>query len=208
MMNWTTMGSFWVIASLPLVFYMIYLVIKQKNSSKYIQLFIAALVLALIIFFNKELIYNYLQQAQFYIKGNLYVFGNDFGIYNFSFINTIYYFLKLSILIFTPLFILELINSIKKKEVSGILFFSFLILLPIVSLSYTLGRIDNQFMTRIMYLSMSFLAVMIPYYIRKKFSKTLLILIVIITFFCFWKDVIFKISPDSQNLRSGGGYKY
>ena len=171
MMNWTTIGSFWCISSLPLAIYMLYKLFKTPNSNKFLSLFIIITAILIILLPNKDFIIAYLKQTQYYISGNLYAFGNDFGDYNYSLKQTLYYLPRFIVYIFLPIFIIELVYTLKNKRLNETFFYLFIILFSIISVNYAFGRIDYELLTRITYISLPFIGVFLPYYLYIKFPK-------------------------------------
>ena len=169
MINWTTIGSFWIISALPLAGVMIFKLLKQPN--KLLNIFIIIGVLLILLIPCKDFIIEYLKQAQYYVAGNLYSFGNNFGTYNYSIAKTCYYLPKLLMYIMLPVFISELINSFKNKKINDILFYLFIVIFTIISVNYAFGRLDYEYLTRISYISLPFLGIMIPYYLYIRFSN-------------------------------------
>jgi hypothetical protein len=156
-LTYTTIGSFWVISSLPLALYLIYKNFKNK------KIIIPIIVFAISLFICKDTLIDYIKEAPYYIKGTLYSFGNLFP----PSINDITYAFQCNFaLLFTPILILELLKIIKEKEynIKSIFFCVFCILMTIVSLKYTLGRIDYTIYSRIQIISIPMLSIALPYY--------------------------------------------
>lgn len=166
---WTTLGTFWTLSVLPLAIYLLYKLIKEDGHCKVLKLLILAALSILALKYSMPA--EYLNQSQFYIKGNLFAFGNMFD-------QTFYIFLPFTIkkcfaLLIVPFFIVELIKELSRKEksIDTIAFYLFVIIFPIISLNYTLGRIDGGRMTRIAYISIPYLMLVLPYYLYKRFPS-------------------------------------
>ena len=221
MTTWTTMGTFQLIAAFPAFCYILFKLIKSDNKFKAAKLLTIAGIIFIIIIKNLQFIKNYIDFSKDYIAGNIYAFGNCFPQYNLNLGALTTVFINLFSIIAVPLFILELINEVfngdnlKKSayevnlnntyttdtnKTKRILFYAFFSLIPLISLNYTLGRIDGELYSRISQISLSNIAVVIPYYICLKFPKStdniikfifqiIMIAIIIYTFINF---LIFK----------------
>lgn len=180
----TTHGSFWFIASMPFATYMIYHICKRNKKTKYLKLSFACLILLILLYIEKDTIYNYLLESTYYIKGNLLSFGNNFSKRN-NLISIVDFSIKTFALIILPFFIVTLFKELNKKERNHkiIYFLIFSILFPLVAISYSLGRIDGDAMGRISQVSIIYLCLLLPYYIYLKDKKKELI-VAIFSFFC------------------------
>ena len=158
-MLWTTIGSFWLLASLPLAFY----TIQKKPEFKYILSGIILLIILILSF--REPIFYYLSESKNYLNGFLYSFGNNFG--NFGEINIFEYIYKIFALLFIPVLIIQLIKEYRceSRNTDKILFLVFAILFAIISLPYTLGRIDGSGFIRLGYISSAYIFIFLPYFI-------------------------------------------
>ena len=178
---WTTYGTFWFMATMPLAGYVLF---KFSKTDKMVLKFISLIFLvALIIFLNKDIIYNYILQAPNYIQSNLYAFGNGFPKIKLHQIFSDL--IKLFALFITPYFIVKLIDELKKSQKNIVYLFTlvFSIIFVCTSLNYTLGRIDFIAMQRIKDISMSYLGIIIPYLLLQKNSRYLLFFKYIAVFF-------------------------
>lgn len=174
--NWTTIGSFCFIATLPIAIYML---IKLLNKKKIIDIAIILLFTASIFYISHDLIFQYLNEAQYYVKGNLIVFGNGFPEYR----TNLYYLLilfgitliKCFALIITPCLIIELTKELfnKTKNFELIKLYTFFILFVVVSIPYTLARLDVLGFSRTTNISFTYLAFVLPYliYAKNKINK-------------------------------------
>lgn len=149
---WTTYGLFWLIASLPLAIY-----VFMKQPPKYISLILVGLIL----FFSKDFLHNYANVAIDYIQSNIFAFGNDFPALKLIQIPSDL--IKLFAFLITPYFIIKLIEEVKNKNTNNIFVLLFAILFVCVSVNYALGRIDEILMLRIRDISLSYLALIIPF---------------------------------------------
>lgn len=174
-MVWTTIGTFWIVASLPAAIYIIYRQIKNSSSKDNINFIFPASLLLMLLFLSKNILFNFFEQAAYYIKGNLYAFGNNFGSFNICIQQILYYSYKLFALLIIPIFIIELFYRLKEKylNIRFILFLIFAIIFPIISLGYTMARIDGELMQRIEYISVPYLLILFPFYIYIKNSAIL-----------------------------------
>lgn len=176
--NWTTIGSFCFIASIPFAFSV---AAKLLNKNKLLNIAIILLFTGAIFYLSHDLIFEYLKEAQYYVKGNLIVFGNGFPEYRANLFYLLIIFAvtltKCFALIITPCLIVELIKELlnKTKNYELIHLYIFFILFTVVSVPYALGRIDSRLFSRMAYISFSYLAFIIPYliYTKGKFNKKL-----------------------------------
>ena len=187
---YTTYGLFWVMASLPLVFY-----VCLKNPYRYHKVFFLIIFVAGIIFFNKDFIHSYSLEAANYIQSNLFVFGNDFAPLKWQ--QTISNLIKLSAFLVTPLFIIKLFEEFKskRKNIEFIFAILFAILFVIFSINYSFGRIDFITMQRIRDISLSYLGILIPYVILIKNNKSIKVFKLLAVFMS-----IFLITNYAHNL--------
>ncbi len=168
--------------------------LKEKDSRKFLKLFLIFLFAAGIIYFARDLFFYYSLNAKEYIKGNLYGFGNGFGFYT----NLFLYLTKCFALFIFPCLLYEFISFFKNKNKDEEYFFFllFALILPFVSLNYTFGRIDFECLARAATLSYPVISVFVPYYIYKKYRenkilKTLfVILFIVFSFNYFFKKTI------------------
>lgn len=168
--NWTTIGSFCFIASIPFAVNMIIKLFKESNN-KLRDISIILLVLLSIFYFSHDLILGYLKEAQYYVKGNLPAFGNSFpSKIQYLLLHFPIIIMKLFALLMVPCLFIELCKEFFNKNISkvNIYLLAFLVLFPIVSISYTLGRIDGKYFTRIFQISLAYIALVIPYLIYYK----------------------------------------
>ena len=205
---WTTIGTFWVTASLPAFIYVVY-----KMQNKKTNLIIAFIILFLLSIIFRNSFFEYLSLSKYYIQGNLYAFGNDFiNIENkMPFVIAIEWFYKMFALFFTPVIILEIVNHIKTKDLNKIFFLLFSLIFVIVSLAYTMGRLDNGNFFRLEYISFPFLCLIMPYWFCKfaqieqkiKFEKILsIVLVIYILYSCFYLlPKKFNISEYQNNAK-------
>lgn len=169
---WTTYGTFWLLASLPLAIYVFY-----KQPHKYISL----ILIGLLLFLTKDFLHNYITSAMDYILCNVFVFGNDFPALKWQQIPS--NLIKLFAFLATPFFIIKLFEEYKNKNLNHVLVLLFAILFVFVSINYSLGRIDGILMLRIRDISLSYLAIIIPYLFinSKKLKYIALIFAILLT---------------------------
>ncbi len=171
-MIWTTIGSFWLVASTPLLIHQIIKIYNLSDNNKMIKLFFSFLPFSLLLYFSHSTIYEYFKEMSAYVSGNLLVFGNLFGELNLTFFSLLKYGFKLFALFFLPVLVCELLTRIKKNENTTLVYFLlFAIILPIISISYTLGRTDLGCFYRIEFISQAYLLVFLPYFLYKFSSK-------------------------------------
>lgn len=189
-LTWTTIGSFWLIASIPILIYQIIQIYRQEDKKKAIKIIFALFPIIILMCLMHTTIFEYLKEAPEYIKGNLYAFGNTYGKLNLWLPRLIVCGYKLFALLFLPILILELIKRIKEKRIlSSDYFLLFAIILPLISLNYTLGRLDTGMFFRTEFLSQAYLYVILPYFIykysTKKYNIFLALIIIGIIFYSF-----------------------
>ncbi len=192
---WTTKGSFWLIASLPLLGYVLYKFIKSKPQIlKWIS--VVALFLTCFFLFNTTIL-NFFAEASDYVHSNLISFGLNFPYkkYLLSHLNFCSCFFALFV---TPYFIVELIKELKNKDrnLQYIFVLAFCIILVFVGLPYYLGRIGDA-IGRLSRTSILYLSVVVPYLVMLKNSKIyeylkrgaviLLIFMVVCSYLKIWK---------------------
>ena len=164
----TTLGTFWVISSMPLAIFMLIKGIKKKTKNKFLYLGLIFCFVFLICYFSFDLILNYFIQAREYVKGNLSAFGNGYGFY----INLFYYIISCFALFSVPFACFELlkIKNNKNKSLAYIFFLIFVLIFPFASMGYSLGRIEYETLSRIKEISYGYLTVFLPYLIYKKYK--------------------------------------
>ena len=171
-MTWTTIGTFWLISSIPIIIYQVLKIQENEDEKKLIKIIMSLLPLVLLLICSHSSIIEYIKEAPEYIKGNFWAFGNSYGEFTLYISRLLVYTYKLFALIFLPILLLELIKQIKNKgNINSILFLLFTIILPIISLSYTLGRTDFGCFYRIEFISQAYLLVFLPYFLYKFSSK-------------------------------------
>ena len=149
---WTTYGTFWLLATLPLA---IYVLITLKNENKSVSKYLlVVLVAGFVLFLNRDLIFNYSTQATNYIQSNLYAFGNGFP--QIKIHQIISDLIKLFALVAVPYFLIKFIEELKNpnKNIQYLFALLFALVFVGVSLEYSLGRIDFIAMQRIKDISM------------------------------------------------------
>ncbi len=180
-MIWTTIGTFLFIASIPMLLYQIYEIFKLKDSQKLIKIIVSLLPVMILLVIMHPTIIEYLKEAPEYIKGNLYAFGNTYGKLNLCLPRLFVCIYKFFALLFVPVLILELIKQVKiKKSASSVYFLLFAIIFPIISLSYTLGRMDYGLFFRLEYISQAYILLILPYFLYKYSKKNINILLTLI----------------------------
>ncbi len=157
------LGTFCIIASSPALIYQYIKMYKSEDKRKVLKMLIPVFLLVVLFLHNYNEITAFLGEAKNYTAGTLYAFGNGFS----ENINILKWIINAFTFFFTPVLIIQLINGLKEKTLKNneILFLVFAILLPLISLKYTMGRIDGIDMPRLYFFSTVFLAVIFPYYI-------------------------------------------
>ncbi len=160
---WTTFGILWAISILPVVIYKLVITFKEKDFKQLI--FPGFVLLGGVCVFAKDLFY-FAKQAPFYTAGNLYGFGTpmpDLNIRN----GNIYF--KLASILAVPSFMLLMVKEFCKKDKNIKYLFALIssTLLILLSLNYSIGRIDGNQFTRVLIISINTLFVIIPYLIYK-----------------------------------------
>ncbi|MCD7878592.1 MAG: hypothetical protein LUG16_01505, partial [Candidatus Gastranaerophilales bacterium] len=86
-----------------------------------------------------------------------------------------------------PFLIIEFIKeySNKEKNITLLAFLAFCIILPIISVNYTFGRIDELNLTRMAIISLPYLSIVIPYFLYKKYKNNLLLTIIFVLIFIY-----------------------
>ena len=181
-MYWTTIGTFWTIASLPILLYQIHKIYKKTDDKKIIKIVLALLPLIILICLMHSTIFEYLKEAPEYMKGNLLAFGNSYGKLTLWLPRLIVCTYKLFALLFIPVLIIEFIKQINKENnTNSIFFLSFTIIFPLISLSYILGRVDSGEFFRTEHISQAYVLLFLPYFLykfsKKNFNKMLVILL-------------------------------
>ncbi len=195
---WTTIGLFITIAALPVFIY-----ICGKLPNKKLNFWIASIFIFFLSVIFRNSFFEYLTQAKYYIEGSLAAFGNDFiTLDNKTYFQTAFEWLyKMSALFFTPVLILEAIKQIRIKttDLNTIFFISFSLLFVIISLPYTMGRLDNGHFLRLEFVSFPFLCIIIPYWLYKyadKNIKTIVEKLFFALLCCFLLFSIFNKLPE------------
>ena len=163
---WTTYGIFWLIATLPLTFY-----ICLQNPNRYKKFVFFIILLLVVVLPNKDFIVSYMLEAQNYIQSNIYAFGNNFAPLKWQQIPSDL--IKLFAFLSVPFFIIKLFEEIKSENRNFKYIFAliFAILFVIMSLNYSFGRIDYITMQRIRDISLSYLGILVPYLLLEKNNK-------------------------------------
>lgn len=166
---WTTFGTAWAVAMLPIALYLFYGLLKQK---KYLEIIAILFVNVLILFIFREFFLDFLKMGMPYMHANLFGFGNNFPL---KWPELVLY--KAVQYVLYPLFIVvflkELASAEKNKE--RLLLLYFMLIFPILIINYSFGRIDSRAMLRSVYITYNYLFFLIPYYLflKKASSETL-----------------------------------
>ena len=179
---WTTFGILWAVSFLPAVIYRIIQTCKQKDFK---QLIIPSIVLfAGLVLFAQD-IYYFSKQAGFYTAGNLYGFGTVLPALN---IKKYFIYFRLAAILALPSFILLFLKEFFKetKNIKYLYVLVFSILFVMLSLNYSLGRIDNTQFSRIFIISINTLFVIIPFLLYvKRYSCNVLKYVILVSIFLF-----------------------
>lgn len=184
----TSLGSAWIVAGLPVLGYAVYELCRDKKYSLrgkicYLCALMLALTLGICIF--REEIAGYLAKAVYYLKGNLIVFGTMMR-------TDIFYPLPLRIFqyVIWPVILFIFIKGILNKDLKREQFFMiiFALLYPLLIMSYALGRVDGEYLTRSVDPAYQYLLVLVPCYLLScglKYKKALKLLSVALIFLSF-----------------------
>ncbi len=162
-MFWTTLGILWAAALLPVVLYKLIITLKEKDFKQLITPTIVLFVCLLV--FAKDL-YYFAQQAGFYTAGNIYGFGTAM-VLNIKKWNI---YLKLASILAVPSFIFLLVKEFLSESKNTKYLFVLLssVLLILLSLNYSIGRIDGSQFTRVFIISVNTLFVIVPFLVYQK----------------------------------------
>ena len=166
---WTTKGSFWLIASLPLCGYVLYKFVKSKQSIfKWISIVVLFLTCFLVF---KTTIFNFFAEAGDYVHSNLVSFGLNFP-YKKYLLHNLNFCICFFALFITPYFIVELIKELKNKDrnLQYIFVLVFCIIFVFAGLPYYFGRIGDA-IGRLSRISILYLSVVVPYLVMIKNLK-------------------------------------
>lgn len=160
----TTLGSAWIAAALPALGMAFYLLFKDKNYSKKLNILLIAVMLGLVGIlagiFSEEVL-GFFSKSVFYLKANLIVFGNYVSTKSvWIILAKVFQYILIPVMI--VLFIKELLSEDKKRE--NILLLSFAILYPLLLASYSLGRVDGDTFWRSYFISYQYMLFVIPLY--------------------------------------------
>ena len=172
---WTTMGIFWVAAGIPFFVYQLINFVKTGRDKQSFVLYSSILILSVLVisFCAGKDIYYFIKQAFFYTQSNIYSFSTPFPLIKNNFI---FFAMRFFAIIILPAMIIllskEFLNKQQsKKNYPYIFALAFCIILTLVSMNYTIGRIDFDSFTRLMFLSYTFLFIIVPYlFYKKKYS--------------------------------------
>ncbi len=173
---WTTMGAFWVAAGIPLFVYQLINFVKNGRDKQSFVLYSSILLLSVLVisFCAGKDIYYFIKQAAFYTQSNIYSFSTTFPLIKNNFI---FFAMRFFAIIILPAMIIFLSKEFLNKQQSKMNYpyvfaLAFCIILTLVSMNYTIGRIDFDSFTRLMFLSYTFLFIIVPYLFYKKNTYT------------------------------------
>ncbi len=168
----TTFGTAYFIASLPFLW-------QKINENKKAGLIISILFISLVSYIFGQEILMYLDKAQYYVSSNLYAFGNFYP----EKINFIRLFIALSGFLLLPVNLLFLIKT-RSVNIKHLIIFT--ILMTLVMLNYSFGRLDNNdFPPRAIGISYLLFGTILPYLFyryRLKCFELYNFLVLVITF--------------------------
>ena len=197
---WTTMGILWMAAALPAAGYVLIKIFKDKD---YKALTVPAITLLICTAVFAKDLYYFCRQAAFYAEGNLFGFGTVMPALKVtSFI--LYY--KMAAIILLPVFMMLLLKGFTRstgKNKDYIFTLGFTVLLIILSLNYTLGRLDADGFTRLLNVSLNLLFIMVPYIVcrfcksQRLLNYAITVTVFLLIYFACNKLVDIKLTPQA-----------
>ncbi len=143
---------------------------QSKSLNFKLSLLFLVCLFFMLLFVNKDFIFNFFIYFLEYAKGYSYAFGDSFGKLSFDKIHKLFALLIVPILLIEVLKILTRANkSVKIKDINFLLFSLFALIFPIISVSYSLGRFDINLYARCKFLSIAYIAILIPYFLYRKY---------------------------------------
>ena len=152
---WFQVGIFVAVALLPVALYKLYQLLKHKQMVKILYLVVTYLFFKMIF---KEFIsgaYNY------HLISDTLSYANGFPVFKWSEVWS--NFIKLFALLAVPCFAIEGIKAYKNKNLQLIFVYSFATLFAVVASVYALTRIDYIMFSRIRYISIAYITILLPF---------------------------------------------
>ena len=152
---WFQVGIFVAVALLPVALYKLYQLLKHKQMVKILYLVVTYLFFKMIF---KEFIsgaYNY------HLISDTLSYANGFPVFKWSEVWS--NFIKLFALLAVPCFVIEGIKAYKNKNLQLIFVYTFATLFAIGASVYALTRIDYIMFSRIRYISIAYITILLPF---------------------------------------------
>ena len=152
---WFQVGIFVAVALLPVALYKLCQLLKHKQMVKILYLVVTYLFFKMIF---KEFIsgaYNY------HLISDTLSYANGFPVFKWSEVWS--NFIKLFALLAVPCFAIEGIKAYKNKNLQLIFVYSFATLFAVVASVYALTRIDYIMFSRIRYISIAYITMLLPF---------------------------------------------
>ena len=152
---WFQVGIFVAVALLPVALYKLYQLLKHKQMVKILYLVVTYLFFKMIF---KEFIsgaYNY------HLISDTLSYANGFPVFKWSEVWS--NFIKLFALLAVPCFVIEGIKAYKNKKLQLIFVYAFATLFAIGASVYALTRIDYIMFSRIRYISIAYITILLPF---------------------------------------------
>lgn len=152
---WVHIGIFLFLALLPLAVYLFLKLFKQKQFSRIFYLILLSFAFSLLFkdfilnSFNYHLISNPLSYANGFPDLKLHQIWSDF--------------IKLFALLAMPCFVVEGFKAYKNKNIQLTFIYIFAILIPLLGLTYELTRIDYIMFSRIRFISIAYITILLPF---------------------------------------------
>ena len=204
---WVHIGIFLFLALLPLAVYLFIKLIKQNQFSKIFYLMLLVFAFGLLF---KDFI---LQSINYFLVSNPMAYANGFP--DLKLHQVWSDFIKLFALLAMPCFVLEGFKAYKTKNIQLTFVYAFAVLLPLLGLTYELTRIDYIMFSRIRFISIAYITILLPFifYITKsvwlKYTKyvfsILLIVLCCLNFTDKWDNSL-KL-PEKNVLSTVGNIK-
>ena len=152
---WFQVGIFVAVALLPVALYKLYQLLKHKQMVKILYLVVTYLFFKMIF---KEFIsgaYNY------HLISDTLSYANGFPVFKWSEVWS--NFIKLFALLAVPCFVIEGIKAYKNTKLQLIFVYAFATLFAIGASVYALTRIDYIMFSRIRYISIAYITILLPF---------------------------------------------
>ena len=152
---WFQAGIFFAMGLLPVALYKLYQLIKRKNAFK-------LLYLAVTYAFFKVIFKDFISGAyNYHLISDVMSYANGFPVFKYTEIWS--NFIKLFALLAVPCFVIEGIKAYKNKNLQLFFVYTFATLFAIVASVYALTRIDYIMFSRIRYISIAYITILLPF---------------------------------------------